>query len=111
LDAAQTGHDGVEEIEQDQGGVLIVMQNAIARPIALAAVIVQPLQDRRQQLEVLEAVQLVFLDAFASRHTHGVDDARGRRKAQVRIMLILREVSAKRKHVECRNRIDGVPGF
>lgn len=66
---------GVEEVEQDQGGVLVVMEGAIARPVAVAAVLMQPLQDRRQQLEVLEAVELLFPNALASRPTHAGDNA------------------------------------
>jgi hypothetical protein len=51
--------------------VLIVMQLAIAGPIALAPHIAQPLQQRRQAIEVLESsdVLLVNFVALLPRHS------------------------------------------
>ena len=56
MDPTQTGHDGIEEIKQNQGRVLIVVKFSVARRIPLAAMVVQFVQDRHQQLEQLEAV-------------------------------------------------------
>ena len=44
------------------GGILIEVELAVAGLVPRAGVVVKPLQDRHQQLEVLEAVQILLLE-------------------------------------------------
>ena len=71
LNPSQACQDGIEEVEQDQGGILIEMELAVAGLIPGARRMVQFLQDRHQQLEVLEAAQILHFDlgSFLPRHT------------------------------------------
>jgi hypothetical protein len=76
LDGPQTGDDGIEEVEQDQGGVLIVVQDAVTGAIASAAGIVQLLHHGKQQLEVLEAVEVLLLNVGSCGAWHTADSMR-----------------------------------
>jgi hypothetical protein len=62
LNTPQTGDDGVEEVQEDQGDVRIVVQLPIPGPVPPTGILVKPLEQRHQQLEVLEAVEVLFLD-------------------------------------------------
>jgi len=72
LDAAEAGDDGVEEVEQQQGGILVEMELAIASAIARRGVIVQAFQDGVQQFEVFEAAQIGFADLRTTFLCHGI---------------------------------------
>jgi hypothetical protein len=54
LDATQTGEYRVEEVQQQQRRVLVEEQLAIAGRVPLGADIVQPFQQRVEELEVLK---------------------------------------------------------
>ena len=54
----------------DQRGVLIVVQDAIARPVALTTVIVQLLQEAAEQLEMLEALEVLLSNLRIGRPCH-----------------------------------------
>jgi hypothetical protein len=58
LQAAQAGEDGVEEVEEQQGGVLVVVEAAVTGTVPLAGVAVEALQQRTELGEVLVALQL-----------------------------------------------------
>ena len=62
LDAAQRRDDGIEQVQQDQHAILIEMQLAVAGLVALTAIVVQPLQQRRELVEVLQAGDIGFLE-------------------------------------------------
>ena len=70
LEAAQAGKDGVEEVEQQQGGVLVKEELPIAGPVAVGADFVEAFEQRRQQLEILEALEVLGRDLgfFLGRH-------------------------------------------
>jgi hypothetical protein len=58
LDAAQAGDDGVEEVEQQQGGVLVEEEIAIAGAVALCRLVVEAVEQRAENLEILQAAQI-----------------------------------------------------
>ena len=64
LDAAQRSDDRIEQVEQQEHAVLVEMQLAIARRVALAGVVVQTLQQRRELVEVLESGDIGLLDLW-----------------------------------------------
>src|SRR5207302_524606 len=72
LHAAQAGEDRVEEIEQQQSGVLVVKEQAIASSIALSATKVQPFQQRQQLAEVLKALKVFGGDFRAALGSHRI---------------------------------------
>jgi len=71
LNAAQTGDDGVEEIQKKQRRVLIAVQRAMAGLVASAGVAVKFLQHGKQQLEVLEAVKVLLFNRGIRLPWHG----------------------------------------
>src|SRR5262249_39531761 len=58
LHAAQAGEDRVEEIEQQQGAILVEKELAITGAIACGADVVEAFQQRHQQAKVLEALEV-----------------------------------------------------
>ena len=58
LQGPQRPHQGTEQKQQHQDAVLIVVQLAIARPVSLAAHVVQLAQQRQQLLQVLQALNV-----------------------------------------------------
>jgi hypothetical protein len=70
LQAAQAAQHGVEEVEQEQGGVLVEEEFAIAGRVAGDADRPEPFKQRRQQAEVLEALQVAFGDSGTARLGH-----------------------------------------
>jgi len=60
LNAAQAGQHGIEEVEQHHRGVLIVEQLAVASEISLGAGIVKFLQQRLQNVEILEGFEVLL---------------------------------------------------
>ena len=57
LQTAQAGEDGVEEKQQDQRGVLIVMESAIARGID--ADVMERCEQGLKSLEILQSLDVV----------------------------------------------------
>src|SRR5262249_16861550 len=55
LEGAERADDGVEEVQQDQGAIVIEVQGAVAGPVAGAAVGVEALEQGQELLEVLAA--------------------------------------------------------
>ena len=70
LDSPQTTHDGVEEVQQDQCGVLIEVQLAVSGLVAGAAVAMKVFHHRQKQFEVLEAVKVLLLNLWIARTGH-----------------------------------------
>ena len=70
LQAAERFDDRIEEVEQDQQAVLIEMQLAVARLVASAANVVQPLEQGDQMLKILKPGQFGFGHFFASPMCH-----------------------------------------
>jgi hypothetical protein len=66
LQGAQAGDDRVEEIPQQQGGVLIEEQFAVAGLIAGGPGGVEPFQQRQQHSKVLAALKVGSPDLLAS---------------------------------------------
>jgi hypothetical protein len=64
LKSTQRNHDRVEQEEQHQRAVLIHVARAIARFIALAAHLVQPLIQRKQPSKVLQADNVLVRDSL-----------------------------------------------
>ena len=55
LNPPQRRDDRIEQVQQHQHAILVVMQRSVAGSIALAAVVVQSLEQRRKLVEELEA--------------------------------------------------------
>jgi hypothetical protein len=60
LDATQAGHYGIEKIEQQQRGVLIVEQFSVACAIALRARIVKSTEQWTKYIEILEGTKILL---------------------------------------------------
>jgi len=84
LNAAQTADHGVEEIEEDERRVLIEVKDSIAGFVTFAGVMVELLQERGEEFEVLEAVEVFFLDFGFSFACHAGKYARCPLKAQLK---------------------------
>ena len=57
LEAAQTGHGRVEKIQQQQGGVLIVEQEAIPSAVPLRRGEVEVVKERAEQAKIFEPLE------------------------------------------------------
>ena len=66
LNASQRGHDRIEQVKQHQHAVLIVMQRAIVGLVALAAIVMQPLKQGSELVEVFESDNVFGLDLLAA---------------------------------------------
>src|SRR5947209_3191293 len=58
LQAIEAGQDGVEEVEQEQGGVLVEEEFAVAGLVAGGAVVVQASQQGSDEGKILEALEV-----------------------------------------------------
>jgi hypothetical protein len=65
LDGPQRADHGIEEEQQHQQTVLIKVELAVPRLVALAAHLVQARQQRRELVEVLQARNVLFAHVFA----------------------------------------------
>ena len=72
LDAAQALDDGVEEEQQEQAGILVIEQMAIAGVIACGGVVVQAVEQGPEDLEVLESLKIFVLDRWSRFRRHGL---------------------------------------
>ena len=76
LNGPQTGDDGIEEVEQDEGGVLVVMQDAVAGLVSSASFAMQLLQHGEQQFEMLEPVKVGLSNRGFGRSRHPAQSMR-----------------------------------
>jgi hypothetical protein len=76
LNASQGGDDGIEEKEEDEGAILVEMQLSISRLVALAADIVESLEQRHELVEVFQAGDVFVADFFTFFSSHAGDYAR-----------------------------------
>ena len=58
LNGAEAGENGVEVEQQDQGAVLVEMENTITGAVALGATLLESFQKRLENPEVLEALEI-----------------------------------------------------
>ena len=66
LDVSQTIDEGAEQGQQEKAGVLVEMELAVAGLIAWGGVGVETVQPRPQDLEVLEAAQVLVAEFLAA---------------------------------------------
>jgi hypothetical protein len=71
LDATQAGEDRVEEIQQDQRGVLVIMEFAILSAVTLAGVVMETVQKRPQDFEILETAEIRGPNLGPAQGCHG----------------------------------------
>ena len=64
---------GAEEGQQDEAGVPIEMELAVAGVIALGGIGMETVQQRPQDLEVLEAAQVLIAEFLAARVGHSAE--------------------------------------
>jgi len=76
LQPTQAGNNGAEEVQQQQGGILIEEKFAITGLVARGADLMQSFQQGLNQLEILEAPQIGFahLGPTGSSHSHKPSD-------------------------------------
>jgi hypothetical protein len=60
LDATQAGQHGIEEVQQDQRAILIEKQLPVASAVSLGTGIVQFLQQRLQNVEILKGLKILL---------------------------------------------------
>ena len=71
LDGPQRRTDGIEQIEQNQQTILVVMQLAASRLITLTPIVMQPLEQRHQLIEILQPSDLFLGDPPLRRQSLG----------------------------------------
>jgi len=59
--------------QQHEGQVLVVVQHAVAGPVALEAMIVQAIQQRQQLLEVLKPCNCFSMNGLTRGNSHSAD--------------------------------------
>ena len=57
LDATQAGEDGVEEVKQQEGGVLVEEEFAVAGAVTLGSLVTEAIKERAENLEIFQAAQ------------------------------------------------------
>jgi hypothetical protein len=62
LNGPQTGDDGIEEMERNEGGALIAVQDAVAGAVAGAADLARLSRHGKEQLEALEPLEVRLFD-------------------------------------------------
>ncbi len=70
LQAAQRGDNRIEQVEQHEHAILVVVQLSVAGTIAGTAVVVQPLQEGSELVEVFEPGDLPLRDLLAPLARH-----------------------------------------
>ena len=75
--AAHAGDDRIEEKQEDQRTVLIEVEHPIVGSVAGGGIIVEAVQERPQQLEVLQAAELILRDRRSFGPCHGYIMRRG----------------------------------
>jgi hypothetical protein len=72
LDGAEAGENGVEVEQQDEGAVLVEMEDAIPGAVTLCATSLESIQKRLEDLEVLKPREMPVRDrglAFSGHRT------------------------------------------
>jgi len=72
LNAPQTFDDGIEEEQQEQARILVVEQSPIASAVTSGGIVPQTVQQRTENLEVLEPLQVLGFDRCSSLDGHGL---------------------------------------
>ena len=62
LQGAEGAEDRVEEEQEDQGEIVVEMELAVAGLVALAADVMEPVEERQQLVEVLEPLEVTSGD-------------------------------------------------
>ena len=70
LDGAEAGENGVEVEQQDQGAVLVEMENTITGTVARCATGLELFQKRLENLEVLKALEISIGNPGHARSGH-----------------------------------------
>ena len=63
--------DRIEERQEEQQAVLVEVEDAVPGLVPLAPDLVQPLQQRQQHAEVLQALDVLLVDLFLLLARHG----------------------------------------
>jgi prepilin-type N-terminal cleavage/methylation domain-containing protein len=62
LDAAQAIDDGIEIEQEDQRAILVEVEEAIARAVALGGALMEPFQEWAEQIEILKSLEIALID-------------------------------------------------
>jgi hypothetical protein len=107
VDSAQRLDDGVEEEEQDEQAVFIEVQTAVPRLVAVAADLVESLQQGDEFIEELQPLDVAFSDLLSLSVGHAAEYALFRRLAQAYLFYAVYQLSLAQ--MSCRTGLLLIP--